>query len=248
VQQGYLSYWQQYWDTHPSVQGFPRPAAYGDLKCQPALAVHGDPTANPTTPPWQVMPFSGAIGQHGVHFFLTQDSDNAFGPKNVDEIDGQQWRFEVPMSAPKNVLTAYGLKFVQKAGKQTPEAFEEEPKNTLSMTFGAVPAEQAGLKPGEIVTEINGISVPDPKTAVALLAENTAGERIRLTVIDRTNGGLRRSYVFATMGANPTGDFAKIMTVKARPRPVLPSTTSRHCAGSAKTRDRPCRADTAKER
>jgi predicted metalloprotease with PDZ domain len=118
----------------------------------------------------------------------------------------------------------------------------------VNKAFAGMAAEQAGLKPGEIVTEINGISVPDPKTAVALLAENTAGERIRLTVIDRTNGGLRRSYVFATMGANPTGDFAKIMTVKARPRPVLPSTTSRHCAGSAKTRDRPCRADTAKER
>jgi hypothetical protein len=108
VQNGYLSYWQNYWDSHPEWQGFPRPAAYSDLKCQPAKAVNGDPTANPATPPWQVMPFSGAIGEHGVHFFITQDSDNTFGPKNTDEVDGQQWRFAVPMAQPTNVLVPYG--------------------------------------------------------------------------------------------------------------------------------------------
>jgi hypothetical protein len=59
--------------------------------------------------PWGRFPFQAAIGQHGVHFFLTQDSDNAFGPKPVDELDGQQWRFEVPMSSPRNVLLPYGL-------------------------------------------------------------------------------------------------------------------------------------------
>jgi hypothetical protein len=108
VQQGYVGYWQQYWDNHPQWQAFPRPTAFGDLKCQPQLAVGGDPTRNPTTPPWQIMPFSGAIGEHGVHFFATQDSDNATLPKSVDEVDGQQWRFSVPMRAPTNVLLPYG--------------------------------------------------------------------------------------------------------------------------------------------
>jgi hypothetical protein len=94
VQQGYVDYWK--------AHGAPSTLTYADLKC--------DPTANPaTTPPWQRTPFQGAFGQHGIHFFVTQDSDNAFGPKNVDEIDGQQWRFEVPMSTPKNVLKTYGL-------------------------------------------------------------------------------------------------------------------------------------------
>ncbi|HET7529378.1 MAG TPA: hypothetical protein VFJ98_00300 [Mycobacteriales bacterium] len=104
VQQGYLAYWQAYWAQHPEIHDrFPAPpATYADLKCQPAKA--GDPS----TPPWQVMPFSGAIGEHGIHFFVTQDSDNAFGLKNVDEIDGQQWRFEVPMATPTNVLIPYG--------------------------------------------------------------------------------------------------------------------------------------------
>ena len=108
VRNGYVAYWQQYRANHPQWQRFPAPTSYADLKCQPQLAVNGDPTRNPTTPPWQIMPFAGAIGEHGVHFFATQDSDNATLPKNVDEVDGQQWRFAVPMNKPTNVLVPYG--------------------------------------------------------------------------------------------------------------------------------------------
>ena len=108
VQNGYVAYWQQYWANHPQWQRFPAPTTYADLKCQPQLAINGDPTRNPAVPPWQIMPFSGAIGEHGVHFFATQDSDNATLPKNVDEVDGQQWRFAVPMATPTNVLLPYG--------------------------------------------------------------------------------------------------------------------------------------------
>jgi len=49
-------------------------------------------------------------------------------------------------AVPSNAMvSSTTVKFVQKAGKQSPESFEEEPKDTLSMVFGAVPAEQAGL-------------------------------------------------------------------------------------------------------
>jgi len=92
VKQGYVDYWK--------ANGAPADLTYADLKCDPAA----DPA---TTPAWRRTPFAGAFGQHGLHFFATQDSDNAFGPKPVDEIDGQQWRFSVPMSAPKNVLLDY---------------------------------------------------------------------------------------------------------------------------------------------
>jgi predicted metalloprotease with PDZ domain len=115
----------------------------------------------------------------------------------------------------------------------------------VKKVFAGMAAQQAGLKPGEIVTQINGLPVPDPKTAVALLAENAAGEKIRLTVIDRTGGGLRQSYVFVTMGSNPTSDFGKIMTAKRiPPRPMSPPSNVRHC-DAAKTQERPCRADIA---
>jgi hypothetical protein len=58
--------------------------------------------------PWGRFPFQAAIAEHGLHFFVTQDSDNTFSPKNTDEVDGQQWRFEVPMTTPQNVLIPYG--------------------------------------------------------------------------------------------------------------------------------------------
>jgi hypothetical protein len=92
VKQGYVDYWK--------AHGAPATLTYADLKCDPAA----DPA---TTPAWRRTPFAGAFGQHGLHFFVTQDSDNAFGPKPVDELDGQQWRFAVPMNAPRNVLLDY---------------------------------------------------------------------------------------------------------------------------------------------
>ena len=116
----------------------------------------------------------------------------------------------------------------------------------IKKVFAGMAGEKAGLKQDEIVTEINGMAVTDPKTGVELLAENTAGDRIRLTVIDRTNGGLRRSYVFATLGVDPSSEFAKTMTVvKPRQRPPLtPSSTARDCVGSAKAK--PCPSDVPK--
>ncbi|HWL35124.1 MAG TPA: hypothetical protein VNQ77_02925 [Frankiaceae bacterium] len=92
VKQGYVDYWK--------AHGAPETLTYADLKCDPAA----DPA---TTPAWQRTPFAGAFGQHGLHFFVTQDSDNAFGPKPLTELNGQQWRFAVPQSAPSNVLLDY---------------------------------------------------------------------------------------------------------------------------------------------
>lgn len=49
----------------------------------------------------------GAHAQHGVHFLAPPESDNAFAPVPVDEIDGQQWAFAVPTRAPTNVGERY---------------------------------------------------------------------------------------------------------------------------------------------
>jgi hypothetical protein len=50
----------------------------------------------------------GAWGAHGIHYFLTGDSDNAFTPETVTEIDAMQWQFAAPTAAPTNVGEAYG--------------------------------------------------------------------------------------------------------------------------------------------
>jgi hypothetical protein len=76
--------------TDPRVRaGYGLPE--GELSCDPA-----DP-----------LPIQGAFGSHGIHFLATHDSDNAFVGLPNNEIDGQQWRFSVPMSAPRNVLQEY---------------------------------------------------------------------------------------------------------------------------------------------
>ena len=54
----------------------------------------------------------GAYGSHGIHFAATHDSDNAFTGVPLTEVDGQQWRFSVPMEAPRNVLTEYATNVV----------------------------------------------------------------------------------------------------------------------------------------
>ncbi len=49
----------------------------------------------------------GAWGAHGVHYFVTGDSDNAASPEVLTEIDVQQWQFAVPTAAPANVAQPY---------------------------------------------------------------------------------------------------------------------------------------------
>jgi hypothetical protein len=96
VQNGYVSYWQQ--------QGAPV-TQYTDLRCAPPLSGQtGYQQANFAT--YNTMPFQGAIGEFGLHFFFTADSDNLFGPQSVSEIAAEQWVYAVPSSAPANLISA----------------------------------------------------------------------------------------------------------------------------------------------
>jgi hypothetical protein len=71
----------------------------------PGAVLMCDPAAGAT-------PFQGAIGQHGIHFLVTVDSDNLLLPVPINESVGQQWRFSVPMEEPTNVTGAYGANVV----------------------------------------------------------------------------------------------------------------------------------------
>ena len=111
--------------------------------------------------------------------------------------------------------------------------------------FAGMAAEHSGLKRGEIVTQINGVTVPDRETAVGLLAENTAGERVRLTVMDRTASGLRPTYVFVTLGNHPSSEFAKIMTANP-PCRLTSSSRAAHCSPQSKQGRQPALTDTVR--
>ncbi|MDM4770477.1 PKD domain-containing protein [Solimonas sp. SE-A11] len=49
----------------------------------------------------------GAYAAHGVHFFVTHDTDNAFLPLSLTEVDGEQWQFMVPTERPRNIAEPY---------------------------------------------------------------------------------------------------------------------------------------------
>ena len=71
----------------------------------------GEAQSDPRLATYRALPCDqkqGAWGEHGVHFFATHDSDNAFvSPVPVDEVDAQQWQFAVPTSAPQAVGEPY---------------------------------------------------------------------------------------------------------------------------------------------
>jgi hypothetical protein len=48
----------------------------------------------------------GAYASHGIHYFVTNDTDNAASPGTLTEIDAQQWQFAVPTEEPTNVGAA----------------------------------------------------------------------------------------------------------------------------------------------
>ncbi len=50
----------------------------------------------------------GAYAAHGIHYFVTSDTDNAASPGTLTEIDAQQWQFAVPTEAPTNVGAPIG--------------------------------------------------------------------------------------------------------------------------------------------
>jgi len=50
----------------------------------------------------------GVWGAHGIHYFFSNDTDNAASPEVLTEIDAQQWQFTVPTAAPTNVGQQYG--------------------------------------------------------------------------------------------------------------------------------------------
>ncbi|HXG00242.1 MAG TPA: trypsin-like peptidase domain-containing protein [Bacteroidota bacterium] len=53
----------------------------------------------------------------------------------------------------------------------------------VSNVYRRSPAERAGLRPGDIILEVNGESVPDQSTLVSILEESRVGDVLRLKVL-----------------------------------------------------------------
>jgi hypothetical protein len=85
----------------------------------------------------------GAWGSHGIHFFVTGDTDNAFGPKTTTEIDAQQWQFAVPTAEPAPVGERYAqsvrAKLVAVAVEQESEASSGPEQEATSLAISVPP-------------------------------------------------------------------------------------------------------------
>ncbi|MHB8719337.1 MAG: hypothetical protein ACYDAC_10675 [Candidatus Dormibacteria bacterium] len=91
VQNGYVAYWK--------AHGAPPSTTYANLTCAPPTSGqtgYQQPGFDTST----TMPFQGAIGELGVHYFFTQDSDH-----RIDEVDADSWVYPVPGSAPANLIS-----------------------------------------------------------------------------------------------------------------------------------------------
>jgi hypothetical protein len=117
----------------------------------------------------------GCFACHGVHYFFTHDTDNAFGVKPVNEIDGQQWQWAVPTSAPTNIGDAYAntvkTPLLPIANLQANAPGEEEPDEPKTTRI-------------ELVGDTSG-QVTDEATLSARLSDEegpVAGEEISFTL------------------------------------------------------------------
>ena len=96
---------------------------YGD----PSRSVAGGDQFSLDAPAYK----QGCFACHGVHYFFTSDTDNAFSPVELTEIDGQQYQWAAPTAAPANVGDMYAntVKFALRpvAVSQANVAAPEEP-------------------------------------------------------------------------------------------------------------------------
>lgn len=82
------------------------PGSTGGASLPNKLGQDTDPNHPKTyslTGPW----IQGCFACHGLHFFFTNDTDNATMPKPTTEIDGQQYIWAAPTSQPTNVGDGY---------------------------------------------------------------------------------------------------------------------------------------------
>ncbi|MCW5890324.1 MAG: hypothetical protein KIT14_07200 [bacterium] len=88
----------------PTARPWPgEPSTDARVRAGYSAAAGGTPYAQLTCAQRQ-----GAWGAHGIHYFVTGDSDNLASPEVLSEIDAQQWQFMVPTAAPANVGQVYG--------------------------------------------------------------------------------------------------------------------------------------------
>ncbi|PTU31223.1 hypothetical protein CJD38_07675 [Stenotrophobium rhamnosiphilum] len=122
----------------------------------------------------------GAYGEHGIHYLITHDTDNAFLlGKPITEVDGQQWQFMVPTSTPANVAEPYANNV-------------RIPLLPVVVPRPGIPALGAGATQGGVLNYLSGVGaqIQNLLGALALLSVDEilgVGNRALAYVVDGLN-------------------------------------------------------------
>jgi Bacterial Ig domain len=135
----------------------------------------------------------GSWGAHGVHYFFSQDSDNAASPEVLTEIDAQQWQFTVPTSAPTNVGARYGNVVVA-------------PLQTVAIATGGLP----GLAP-PVAGNVTATTDEGTPVTVTLSGLDLDSCELGFTIVDPPAGGTLGAIVDdACAAGTPNTDTARV--------------------------------------
>jgi putative serine protease PepD len=114
--------------------------------------------------------------------------------------------FAIPIEVAKGELTQleHGVQVTHPyLGANTAPALEADGALVQEVTAGS-PAASAGLRTGDLVTAVNGTTVPGPSGFVAAVTARKPGERVTLTV----KRGSSTLTLAATLGTQPTQALA----------------------------------------
>jgi cysteine-rich repeat protein len=140
----------------------------------------------------------GAWASHGIHYFVTNDTDNAASPGTLTEIDAQQWQFAVPTAAPAKIGEPYGNVVVT-------------PLQTAVVATGAGPnvppvaANQSATTPEgvAVVVPLSGNDVDTCELTFAIASPPTNGMLGAITGAGCTSGLPNADAASVTYTPNP---------------------------------------------
>jgi hypothetical protein len=164
-------------DTQDSIPGYLDRPCYGD----PANST-ADNTYSNTAEEYR----QGCFGCHGIHYFATHDSDNALAPVPLTEIDGQQYQWAVPTSAPTNVGDRYAntvkTPLVPFAALQSSTPGEGEPEDPAATRL-EITGDVSGQTTDEAVLRAN-LSDADGPVAGKEIAFSLDGQDVGTATTD----------------------------------------------------------------
>ena len=141
----------------PSPRNFP-----GETSTDPRVYPEEIRQCDPDDPDnWQNR--QGCFACHGIHYFVTNDTDNATLPKPVTEIDGAQWQWAVPTETPEAIGDAYAntvkIPLVAAAVVQ-PSTPQAPPSSTPTPTPTESTASPTPTPAGPVQTHLEFVDTP----------------------------------------------------------------------------------------